>query len=583
MKKRFRIKRINIRITLYFSFLLVLLGIIISVINIVLYSQEVSNQVNNVIMQKMGLISGQLDSELSKKTSLHNVLINDNRVRDAFRAVVENGTDENIDRLSLLLDNHNLNQAKSIIAIGIKGQLYYSNPLPVYQKLAQSNEEFNQVVESLTYVKFSKPNTVPLEYQDPTEIQKNTITLYGQYYDTENYTILGYVAININKSVIFNSIVPIAEDAFSAMAVLDENDNVIFQTGDIQEQVEFAALEPNQSIQIGNKQYAIYTQKLQNYNRWRIIGLLDSEVYKIRTRQLNIIIYALLLVFIVIMTMVSWMISKRITDPIKDVVASMKEFEQNRWPVPLTTNNEDEIKELIVGYNGMLKSFIALTNDIIGRHEDNKEMEMSLINTQIDLLEAQINPHFIHNTLNSMNYLAAKENNYELAKIIQSFNQLLRMSMSTDMDFITVMQEVQNIKNYAQIQSVRFEDAFDIQYNISEEALFAKIPKLILQPLVENSMIHGILPRKKKGIITISINKQRDDLRVCVEDNGVGFDTDKINSLLSETAGERLSKHIGVKNVRDRLNLYYHESASFSIRSIVGEGVEVVFIIPFEE
>ena len=76
---------------------------------------------------------------------------------------------------------------------------------------------------------------------------------------------------------------------------------------------------------------------------------------------------------------------------------------------------------------------------------------------------------------------------------------------------------------------------------------------------------------------------QRDDLRVCVEDNGVGFDTDKINSLLSETAGERLSKHIGVKNVRDRLNLYYHESASFSIRSIVGEGVEVVFIIPFEE
>jgi len=581
--KRIKIKKINIRMTLYFSVLLILLGIIISVINIVLYSQEVQNQVGNVVMQKMGLISGRLDSELSNITNFHTALINDNQVGEAFRAVVENETKENIDRLTKLLENHHLNQAKSIIAIGINGQLYYSNPLPVYQKLANNNEEFNQIIKTLTYAKFSKPNTVPLEYQDPTDIQKNNITLYGQYYDTDNYDILGYVAINIKKSVIFNSIAPIADEAFSTMAVIDENDNLIFKTGDIQDDVDFSALEQNQNIQIGNKLYTTYTQKLQNYNRWRIVGLLDSEVYKIRTRQLNMIIYGLLLVFIAIMTAVSWLISKRITNPIKEVVSSMKEFEQNRWPEPLTTNNEDEIKDLIVGYNGMLRSFIALTNDIVSRHEENKEMEMSLINTQIDLLEAQINPHFIHNTLNSMNYLAAKDNNQELAKLITSFNQLLRMSMSIEMDFITVMQEVQNLKHYAQIQSVRYEDAFDIQYDIDEEALLAKIPKLILQPLVENSMIHGILPRKKKGIITITIHKQGDDLKVSVKDDGIGFDSKKIDLLLSEEMEGRLSKHIGVKNVRDRLTLYYHENASFSIQSIVGKGVEVVFIIPFEE
>jgi len=583
-KIQFKIRKINVRITLYFSLLLVLIGIIISLINIFLYSREVKDQVSNVAVQKLGLISGKIDNELSDITKSHSVLINDSKVNAAFRGVVKDENNESIYILSQLLQEHHLIEAKisSIIAMGTEGQIYSTiKNYPAYQSLSQNNEEFDYFVKNMMYTKFSKPNTFPLEYTDPNEIQKSNITLYGQYFDMENFNLLGYLAINIKKSHIFNPMNSIAKEAFATTIILDENDNLIYKIGDL-ELNETTAFENGAEMEIGNKDYTVFSQSLSNYSRWRVIGLLDEEYYRLRTRRLNLIIALLLLLFILIMMFISWFISKSITVPIRDMVFSMKEFQQNRWPMPLKTDSEDEIKDLIEGYNSMLTSFIALTDKIIHRHEENKEMELNLIKTQIDLLEAQINPHFIHNTLNSMNYLAMKENNDELSKIIVSFNKLLRMSMAIDLDFITVAQEVENIRNYAQIQSVRFEDTFKVVYEIDDNSLLAKIPKLILQPIVENSIVHGILPKKAVGKIVMKIYRDSDRLFVSIKDDGVGISKEKLANLYKKSE-ERLSKHIGIKNVKDRLSLYYGEDANITITSNVGEGTCVEFIIPYED
>ena len=583
-RKRFKIKKINFRMALYFSILLVLIGISISIINILLYSQEVKDQVGNVTEQKMGLILGKIDTELSDITKFHSVLINDNAINTAFRNAAEDESDENVAILGELLQEHHLVEAKisSIIAIGTEGQIYSAiKNYPAYQRLSNDNEEFDYFVDNMMYTNFSVPNTFPLEYTSPTEIQKSNITMYGQYFDMDSFNLLGYLAINVKKSHIFYSMNIIARETFETTIVLDENDNLIYRIGSLQIN-DISELVDGQTLKIGNKKYTVFSQSLSNYSRWRVIGLLDEDYYKLRTRRLNLIIYFVLLFFTLVMVMISWMISKRITDPIREMVNSMREFQQNRWPMPLETDSQDEIKELIDGYNSMLTSFIALTDKIVHRHEENKEMELDLINTQIDLLEAQINPHFIHNTLNSMNYLAMKEENHELSQIIVSFNKLLRMSMAIDLDFITVGQEVENIKNYAQIQSVRFEDTFRISYDIDADAILAKMPKLILQPIVENSIVHGILPKKEIGNIKMEIRKLGDNLRVSIADDGVGISDYNLRNI-DKKSEERLSKHIGIKNVKDRLSLYYGEDAVISIVSKEGEGTTVEFVIPYED
>lgn len=587
---KLQIKRINLRITLYFSSLLVLIAFVITFINIRIYSDELSVEIDNVVSQKQSLILGKLSENISKKREIHAALLSDVSVKSAFNAVYLSPSSDHIATLSSLLDSHYSvgPYITSIIALGLNNEIY--NPIsrfPAYQALTNHNPDFEKLKSNLQYIRFSTPNTFPLEFASPTPAQKSNITLYAQYFDYENVKLLGYLAINFRMTDLFSDVASLIQETFSGFYVIDDRDQLIFQLGDIDysqcSTLDLTHLdETNSLINLDHKSYSVIKSSLSGYERWTIISLHDRSIIKQKTDQLNRYIYLTLIGALFIMIIFSFILSNSITTPIKAIIRSMGEFGKGQWPEPLTTTNTDEIKDLIEGYNDMLKSFIKLTDDMISRQTEKQVIELDLMQTQIGLLEAQINPHFIHNTLNSMNYLALKEGNTELSLILESFNQLLRMSMAIDISFITVSQEIQNIKDYVRIQKVRFEDIFEITYDIDASAGIGKIPKLILQPIVENSILHGILP-KGTGTILIRIKKEEDQLRISILDDGVGIPTDTLKKLVRKTRFGKISKHIGVQNVYDRLDMYYAETMQFQINSTINEGTVTTIFIPYED
>lgn len=581
-----RLKKISIRITLSFSFLLVFIAMVITFLNITLYSREVSDQMDIVVTQKLSLITGRLDENIRDIRQIHTILINDKNVLEAFRETVENPSDNNVDNLSSILESRRLNTpgVKNIIAIGMEGEIY--DPIkdfPAYQQLTNNNEEFRIATDQQQYQRLTLPNTFPLEYSKPTMTQRNNITLYAQYFDYSPITQLGYLAINFSKNTLFTEIDTLVEDSFSGFYIVDEYGQLVHEIGDLP----FDGLPDNlmslSNLELNKHVYDVRSSSLSSYERWHFISLFDRENITLQTDRLNRYIYLTLLVALLLMLLLSWVISQNITNPIRKMIVSMKEFERGQWPEPLTTNNQDEIKDLIEGYNNMLTSTIKLTDDIIGRQLENQIIEVDLVKTQLHLLEAQINPHFIHNTLNSMNYLALVKGNKELSTLIESFNKLLRMSMAIDVSYVTVAQEVENIKDYAHIQNIRFEDAFIIDTIIDPSALMGKIPKLILQPIVENAIIHGILPSGRQGHILIAIRKKANMLMITITDDGIGIPQERLEAILNRDKKGSLAKHIGVQNVFDRLQLYYGSGIDVTMKSTPGNGTTTIIMIPYED
>ncbi|MBC7959126.1 MAG: histidine kinase [Vallitaleaceae bacterium] len=586
-RNAFKIKKISLRITLYFSFVLIMIALVISLLNIRLYSDELSTQIDNVVEQKLSLMTGQLSKNIEDIKSIHSEMLNDTNIQNAFQQVVDGPTDTNILTLTTIIDNHPSLGAniQSVLALGLNGEIY--NPIsnfPAYVGLTKNNKDFEQISKEHQYFRLSEPNTFPLEFAEQRALKKRTnMTLFAQYFTDKTMALLGYLAINFRKSLLFDDIELLASETFSTTYIVDENDHIVHQIGDIPYTSFLKASQKDGKLHIKGATYSVLSKPIPSYERWHIITLFDRGQIKIETRHLNQYIYLILTIALIVMIFISWFISQKITKPIRSIVGSMNEFESGIWPEPLETKNEDEIKDLIYGYNTLITNFVKLTDDIIERHQENKKIEIDLIKTQIGLLEAQINPHFIHNTLNSMNYLALKENNRELSTLIESFNKLLHTSMAIDVSFVTVIQEIENIRDYARIQAVRFEEAFIIDYIIDPNASLGKIPKLILQPLVENSIIHGILPMSKIGHITISIEKIDEELLLRISDDGVGMAPERLQEMMLANNKKYVSKHIGVHNVIDRIKLYYGDTIFFEITSELGKGTNISFKIPYED
>ncbi len=581
-----KIRKISLRITLYFSILLIFIAAVITILNISLYSDELSNQMATVVDQKLSLITGKLNENINNIKLIHTVMLSDSSINFAFSNVVEEANETNIQVLARLLDNHHSTSSdrKSVIALGVDGQIYHpSSNYSSYQSLTQGNEDFNISKTKRQYFRFTVPNTFPLEYANPTMTQRQNITLYAQYFDYDSMTHLGYLAIYFRKNDLFANIDTLVNETFASMYIVNEYDELIHQYGEIPYESIPKSLTNKDLTTISDHEYSVLTTTLDSYERWRIISLFDRDLVKRETSRLNQFIYLTIVVALILMLFISWFISQSITNPIREMIHSMGEFDKGQWPEPLITKNEDEIKDLIEGYNRMLTSFIKLTDDMIGRQQENQMIELDLIKTQLGLLEAQINPHFIHNTLNSMNYLALSSGNHGLSEVIESFNKLLRMSMAIDVSFITVGQELENIKDYVRIQKVRFDDVFDLKFDVDDDTMIAKIPKLILQPIVENSIIHGILAKEENGTITITIKRFDDDLRISIMDDGIGIQDQNMKSLLRKDKRGPISKHIGVQNVYDRLKLYYGEDINFTINSTLNQGTVTTLFIPYED
>lgn len=268
---------------------------------------------------------------------------------------------------------------------------------------------------------------------------------------------------------------------------------------------------------------------------------------------------------------------------VKRLSRHMQKVSNEKFELIRIDEGQDEIGGLIRNFNRMTTTINSLINDVYKLEIQKNNLEMERVRAELNFLQSQMNPHFLFNTLNAILVVCTKNNYSDVTDIIKSLSKLLRRLLSWKEDLVTLEEEMTFIEMYLKIEKFRFRDKFDYQFEIDEQSLQYKIPKLSMQPLVENSCKHGLQAIEGLGVIKVKTLVEEGRLKVTVSDNGKGIEPEKLQELLGNVQNEASSgTNIGIRNVYRRLELYYEDQVRFDISSVPDEGTIVTFDIPLK-
>ncbi len=314
-----------------------------------------------------------------------------------------------------------------------------------------------------------------------------------------------------------------------------------------------------------------------NYNRmgWSIVLFIEESHFFHAVQMLHTNFRSAGIVWLIALIFCTFMLSRYFTSPIRALAQKM-EHAQNFKPVLLpSTKRRDEIGKLVSSYNAMTQRNHLLIEEVKAIELHKKELEMKM-------LQSQIAPHFLYNTLACISSLAKQRMTAEVVQTVKSLVGLLSFSFDRTQSTVKLKDELEVLRMYVQIQQVRYGDKISLTERIDPEALEAPILKLTLQPIVENAIFHGLAPRKAPGTVRVTANMRRGKLLIFVRDDGNGMPPALARRLLQDDPAPAAGKFtsIGLKNVNERIRLYHGNRYGLRIRSIPGVGTVVRIVIP---
>lgn len=406
-------------------------------------------------------------------------------------------------------------------------------------------------------------------------------------YSSLNYQI-GWSLINFKESLISDVFKKYYTDTTKSIYVIDQRGVCISSTDrslvakDLSNQDQIQRI-----ITLGNGNFPIQDNKektlLVFHKSERTGWIIVQEVrYSYLDKQKNVLLKMTLTILLAVLLISSSMtvyLSFRITRPVSLLQKRVKQISEGNFTRDTAIEGNDELGALGEGIN-------LMASDIQKLLERLREEESIKRRLEINMLQSQINPHFLYNTLNTIKWIAIIQKADGVRDAVSSLGRLLRNTICDAEEKITIREEVEILKDYMYIQNLRYNGSVDVQYYFEDEDIQNyTILKLTLQPIVENAIFHGIEPKKSAGIIKISFSYGSDVIRICVEDNGVGMTEEQIEKVLSgKKQDEKLRgmSGVGINNVSERLKLSYGKEYGIQIESVTGEYTKVNILIPIE-
>lgn len=315
---------------------------------------------------------------------------------------------------------------------------------------------------------------------------------------------------------------------------------------------------------------------------WQLIGIPATNRIKEERHAVLRFAIALTLISTLIPTVLIYIILHSYNLRVRRLSRHMQLVKNERFErVEMVHEGRDEIGGLIRTFNLMTEKIRNLIHDVYKLELQKKDLELEQVRAELNYLQSQVDPHFLFNTLNAI-LIVCKKHNYEhVTDIIRNLSLILRRLLGMKDDLITIEEELSFAEMYLQIEKFRFQNRFQYELDIDPRALPCRIPKMSIQSLVENSCKHGLQMVKGERRIRIVIRMEDRNLVIQVEDNGIGMDGEKLKQVQEHLhAGGETGKHIGLRNVYKRLNLYYKNRSYFSIDSKVNECTRVTIRIP---
>lgn len=309
---------------------------------------------------------------------------------------------------------------------------------------------------------------------------------------------------------------------------------------------------------------------------WDLVNISNQRdaMTQLGTQQKIVIFISLLsLLIVVILTL---LLSRQLARSIKKVVSTMQVAGSGNLDIRVEVDKEMplEVEAIALKFNDMLQKLY----EALKKEKEAGEMQRI---AEIKALEAQINPHFLYNTLDTINWMAIDKDEFEISNAISSLATILRYGINNSNAMVEVREEVEWLKKYIYLQQTRLKNTFHCEMTIDPEVMHYKIHKLLLQPFIENAIIHGFEGTKREHVLKIQIKAEENKLSISIKDNGKGMEpsvVEKFNNRASYKTEN--SNHIGIENAISRLHMYYGKEARIKITSILGEGTEISILIP---
>ena len=392
----------------------------------------------------------------------------------------------------------------------------------------------------------------------------------------------GVVFIDLNYSAISELCTQNSVGTKGYVFILDQNGNIVYHP---QQQQLYNELQTENISLIMNAKTdvvtagkgddeKIYALSHSETTGWTIVGCMNmSELLK-NSRKARSIYMLVALGLIAIALVISSEIARNITFPIQKLRDSMKRVQKGDFSAAeIEVYSDNEIGSLTRSFNVMTQKIQDLMAQNIQEQEQKRKIELKA-------LQSQINPHFLYNTLDSIIWMAEGKKNEEVVLMTASLARLLRQSISIENELVTIGQEIEYVRSYLTIQKMRYKDKLEFEINVDPRITHAQIIRLVLQPIVENAIYHGLKYKESKGMLKVHGYELGERIIIDITDDGVGMDEETLKHIYDKHKVNYHSNGVGVYNVQQRLVLYYGKEYGIIYHSEKGKGTTATVVIP---
>lgn len=405
--------------------------------------------------------------------------------------------------------------------------------------------------------------------------KSNPTSLYLARTITNKQDTIGYVVIktmptdfyNLFRDLAMNNETIIITDRF--WNLIYTSDTAYLPKNMLKNTVKNFKPQENKVSVLKEKNTLSFLKENKNYG-YNIFLTIPAGITNDALNLMGIIGIASFAVAMILCGIISFLLTRGLTKPINELKQAINKVEEGHLDTRINTNRRDEFGVLLNRFNQMNQNLQKYTKELIARQKEISEM-------RIRLLQAQLKPHFLYNSLDTIKWMAKMNEIESVVDVANDLAQILRCSIN-DNQFIPLYRELDVVESYIAIQKIRFAGAFKHSINVPEESLDIKVPKLILQPLVENSITHG-LREKEDGKISIIGKIENNNLLLTVRDNGCGM-SPKLVEKYNHADFDKDKGHFGIYNVNNILRLYYGQNYGIHITSKKNCGTDVTIILP---
>ncbi|EKQ57840.1 sensor histidine kinase [Clostridium sp. Maddingley MBC34-26] len=575
LKDKYLNSKISMKIIIYFSIIFILSTVILT------FAYGKINSIYNMEKMKQSSVEVLESAETNTSMIINNVddiskmIISSDNVQSTLKKVHEQGKEgddyDNISNYLIQYTNFNSN-ISSIYILDDFGNKYYSEN--VFYKDFQlerikNSEWYNELLEGKGKYILKLNGGGFFEGNG-----NNYVSLIRVINDINTGEKIGILIINMNDSAFYNLSLKLSNQYGTKLVIKNEKNELI--TGaDIDSEM-LDAIEKDNSTnskvgflveKIKGKDYIISNLKTPEYN-WKLATIAQYSESPQQTKYTNYFLLCFSIINFLLIIIGSMVISKFITKPLKKLSESMKDIESGEFNIVKIKTYNDEVGELKKGYNIAISQINLLLDKI---REDEKIKRQN----ELNLLMSQIKPHFLYNTFDTINSLALLGKNRTIYEMIKALGKFYRTSLNNGKDIITVKEEINTVKSYLIIQNIRYENMFEVEYDLDPRCDDFRILKLVLQPLVENSIYHGIRSSKDKGKIRISTFQEEEKVILTLEDNGIGMDESQVRNI-----NENMTTGIGVRTTKERLRVFYGDEYEFIVESKKNVGTKITIKMP---